>query len=110
VRACGFLRLAPPPLPRLRRRKNNPQHGSTLDDFLKEEGMLEKFWGHLADAIDRVARGDLGAFALVVDAKDADARRFYEHHGFVAIKDEPMRLMLAIATALKAGLGKPVGK
>ena len=26
----------------------------------------------LADAIDRVARGDLGAFALVVDAKDAE--------------------------------------
>jgi GNAT superfamily N-acetyltransferase len=60
----------------------------------------------LADAIDRLARGDLGAFALVVDAKDANARRFYEHHGFVAIKDDPMRLTLPIATALKAGLGK----
>lgn len=64
----------------------------------------------LADAIDRVARGDLGAFALVVDAKDDNARRFYEHHGFVAIEDEPMRLILPIATALKAGLGKPAKK
>jgi GNAT superfamily N-acetyltransferase len=64
----------------------------------------------LADAIDRVARGDLGAFALVVDAKDANARRFYEHHGFAAIKDDPMRLLLPIATALKAGLGTPVRK
>ena len=64
----------------------------------------------LADAVERVARGDLGAFALVVDAKDGQARRFYEHHGFTAIKDEPMRLILPIATALKAGLGEPLGK
>jgi GNAT superfamily N-acetyltransferase len=60
----------------------------------------------LADAIERVARGDLGAFALVVDAKDAHARRFYEHHGFVVVKDAPKRLILPMATALKAGLGK----
>lgn len=60
----------------------------------------------LADAIERVARGDLGAYAVVVDAKDDGARRFYEHHGFVPIKDEPLRLMLPIATAQKAGLGK----
>ena len=60
----------------------------------------------LADAIDRVARGDLGAFALVVDAKADDARRFYEHFGFVAIKDQPLRLILPIATAAKAGLGR----
>jgi GNAT superfamily N-acetyltransferase len=64
----------------------------------------------LADAIDRVARGDLGAFALVVDAMDAKAHRFYEHHGFAVIKDQPMRLVLPISAALKAGLGTPIRK
>jgi hypothetical protein len=37
------------------------------------------------------------AYALVVDAKDDAAGKFYEHFGFVAIA--PNRLMLAIAKA-----------
>ncbi|MFZ1106325.1 MAG: GNAT family N-acetyltransferase [Hyphomicrobiaceae bacterium] len=93
-----------------------PRYPSVPAALLARLAVATSFQGNklggilLADAIDRVARGDLGAFALVVDAKDANARRFYEHHGFVAIKDEPMRLLLPIATALKAGLGKPASK
>ena len=36
----------------------------------------------LVDAARRVIESDIAAFALVVDAKDADAVAFYEHHGF----------------------------
>lgn len=36
----------------------------------------------LVDAARRVTESDIAAFALVVDAKDADAVAFYEHHGF----------------------------
>jgi len=36
----------------------------------------------LVDAARRVAESDIAAFALVVDAKDAKAVAFYEHHGF----------------------------
>jgi ribosomal protein S18 acetylase RimI-like enzyme len=36
----------------------------------------------LVDAARRVAESDIAAFALVVDAKDAEAVAFYEHHGF----------------------------
>jgi len=36
----------------------------------------------LADAARRVIESDIAAFALVVDAKDANAVAFYEHHGF----------------------------
>jgi ribosomal protein S18 acetylase RimI-like enzyme len=36
----------------------------------------------LVDAARRVIESDIAAFALVVDAKDADAIAFYEHHGF----------------------------
>jgi GNAT superfamily N-acetyltransferase len=60
----------------------------------------------LADAIERVAQGDLGAFAVVVDAKDDRARRFYEHHGFVAIEGERRRLLLPIGAAPGPGRGK----
>lgn len=36
----------------------------------------------LADALKRTSRAELGVFAMVVDAKDEAAQRFYEHFGF----------------------------
>ena len=55
----------------------------------------------LADAVYRVASSGLGVFAIFVDAKDDEAKRFYEHHGFEALPDHPRRLFLPVATALK---------
>lgn len=55
----------------------------------------------MADAIRRVARGDLAVFALFVDAKDEAARAFYERHGFERLPGDTRRLCLPIATALK---------
>ena len=54
----------------------------------------------LADAIRRVAAADLLAFALIVDAKDEAAQRFYERFGFTLLVGEAARLALPIATAL----------
>jgi ribosomal protein S18 acetylase RimI-like enzyme len=42
----------------------------------------------LVDAARRVAESDIAAFALVVDAKDAEAVAFYEHHGFSPLDAE----------------------
>ncbi|HYL36990.1 MAG TPA: GNAT family N-acetyltransferase [Bryobacteraceae bacterium] len=56
----------------------------------------------LGDAIVRVARSELGVFAIVVDAKDVSAQRFYEHYGFTLLAGETRRLCLPIATALHA--------
>ncbi len=56
----------------------------------------------LADAFVRLARSELAVFALIVDAKDASAQRFYEHHGFIPFFDTPRRLFLPLATALRA--------
>ena len=52
----------------------------------------------LACAVDRClkARSDVAAYALIVDAKDENARQFYEHYGFVAFSDEPMTLYLGL--------------
>lgn len=56
----------------------------------------------IADAAIRTDSFRIGAFALVVDAKDEGAVAFYESNGFTMIPDETRRLFLPIATALQA--------
>lgn len=51
----------------------------------------------LADALDRVARAEIAAYALMVDAKDEAAAAFYRHHGFIALPDSPLSLFLSLA-------------
>ena len=51
----------------------------------------------LADALDRVARSEIAAFALMVDAIDETAAAFYRHHGFIALPDSPLTLFLPMA-------------
>lgn len=46
----------------------------------------------LWDAMERAAKVEIGAFALLVDAKDDGAARFYVHHGFTAFADRPFLL------------------
>lgn len=46
----------------------------------------------LWDAMERAAKVEIGAFALLVDAKDESAARFYAHHGFTAFADRPLLL------------------
>ncbi len=55
----------------------------------------------LADAVLRTARVELGVFALLVDAKDENAERFYERYGFTLLPGDVRRLCLPIATALR---------
>jgi hypothetical protein len=42
-------------------------------------------------------RSEIVSFAVVVDAKDADARRFYERESFLPFPDQPMKLFLPMA-------------
>lgn len=44
----------------------------------------------------RKAQVSIGAYALLVDAKNAAAKSFYEHFGFVPCSDSPMVLYLPI--------------
>ncbi|MCL2659276.1 MAG: GNAT family N-acetyltransferase [Acidobacteriaceae bacterium] len=52
----------------------------------------------LADALDRSARSEIAAYALMVDAKDDAAASFYQHHGFIALPDSALTLFLPLAT------------
>lgn len=54
----------------------------------------------LADALSRCARqaDEIGASLIVVEAKNAAAKRFYEKHGFHALESHPARLVLPMRT------------
>ena len=49
-------------------------------------------------AVDRClrARSLVGAYALLVDAKDEKAKSFYERYGFIPCMDAPMTLYLPL--------------
>jgi GNAT superfamily N-acetyltransferase len=46
----------------------------------------------LADALHRAARSEIASFAIIVDAKDDSARRFYERESFLPLPDQPTKL------------------
>jgi len=54
----------------------------------------------LGDDVMRTAAADIAAFAIVVAAKDDNARRFYRHHGFVELPQLERRMFIPIETAL----------
>ena len=65
--------------------------------------------GLLLDALARGYHlsGQIGALAVVVDAKDDAARRFYEHFGFRRLADDENRLFLEMATIASLNLPEP---
>ena len=57
----------------------------------------------LMDAIHRalaVAK-EIAVFAMVVDAKDENARRFYEGFGFIPLPETPNRLFLPLSSVAR---------
>ena len=55
----------------------------------------------LFDAVRRAMRAESAVFALLVEAKDANAATFYRHFEFRAFISRPMTFFLPIATAAK---------
>jgi GNAT superfamily N-acetyltransferase len=51
----------------------------------------------LADALYRAAGSEIASFAVIVDAKDDSARRFYERESFLPFPDQPMELFRPMA-------------
>lgn len=51
----------------------------------------------LADALFRAVRSEIASFAVVVDAKDEAARRFYQRESFLPFRDQPLRLFRPMA-------------
>ena len=55
----------------------------------------------LADALFRSVRSEIASFAVIVDAKDENARRFYERESFLPFPDQPLRLFRSMADIAK---------
>lgn len=51
----------------------------------------------LADALFRSVRSEIASFAVIVDAKDENARRFYERECFLPFPDRSMTLFRPMA-------------
>lgn len=60
----------------------------------------------LLDALARslAASATIGAAAVIVDAKDDAARRFYVRYGFESLPDQPQRLFLPLQTVAALGM------
>jgi GNAT superfamily N-acetyltransferase len=55
----------------------------------------------LADALYRAVQSEIASFAVIVDAKDEAARRFYERESFLLFPDQPMKLFRPMADIAK---------
>lgn len=53
----------------------------------------------LWDAVERTARAEIAAYALLVDAKDEAAVAFYRHHGSLMLGGDANSLFLPLASA-----------
>ena len=51
----------------------------------------------LADALYRAARSEIASFAMIVDAKDENACRFYQRESFLPFPNQPMKLFRPMA-------------
>jgi GNAT superfamily N-acetyltransferase len=94
------VRLAALPAATMRRLPRYPLVPATLLGRLAVDRRQQgKGYGRflLADALYRAARSEIASFAVIVDAKDDGARRFYERESFLSFADEPMKLFRPMA-------------
>jgi ribosomal protein S18 acetylase RimI-like enzyme len=67
----------------------------------QREGLGQLMMVHALQQAIRV--GDsVGIVGFFVDAKNEDARRYYEQYGFMALADDPLKLFLPLATLRQA--------
>ena len=43
----------------------------------------------------------IGSLAVVVDALDEKAKKFYEHYGFISLPEKPLKLVMSMKTVAK---------
>jgi ribosomal protein S18 acetylase RimI-like enzyme len=108
---AGYYTLAATAIPLL---ELSPEHAKRLPRYEAFPACLvgrlavdENFRGRglgsalLVDAVARTLRSEPAIFALIVDAKDDAAARFYRHHGFLRFASRPMTLYLPLAEAAR---------
>lgn len=94
------VQLAELPESTLRKLPKYPRVPATLLGRLAVDWRLQgKGYGRflLADALYRAARSEIASFALIVEAIDDSARRFYERESFLPFPEQPLKLFRAMA-------------
>lgn len=89
--------------------KRLPKYPEVPATLLGRLAVSERFKGHglgeflLLDALSRSLEQSrhIASAAVIVDAKDEAARRFYEHFGFLSLPGTPNRLFLPMKTLAK---------
>ena len=102
--SASALKLAELPESTIRRLPRYPLIPATLLGRLAVDRRFQgRGYGRflLADALWRIARSEIASFAVVVDAKDDAARRFYERESFLPLLDQPMKLFRPVADIKK---------
>ena len=76
-----------------------PRYPTLLGRLAVDRRQQGKGYGRflLADALYRAAPSEIASFAVIVDAKDESARRFYERESFLSLPDQPMKLFRPMA-------------
>ena len=69
----------------------------SIQQNIQGQGLGKRLLGCAVDRCLQV-RQEVAAYALIVDAKDANAKSFYEHFGFMAFTDRPLSLYLVIGS------------
>lgn len=107
------VRLAELPAQIVRKLPRYPLVPATLLGRLAiERGQQGRGYGRylLADALYRSARSGIASFAVIVDAKDDSARRFYERESFLPLPDQPMKLFRPMADIRRLFDGRTGGR
>ena len=85
--------------------KKLPKHGQIPCTLLGRLAVDTNYHGFglgshlLLDALQRalLQSGEIASWAVIVDAKDETAERFYSHYGFIPLPRTPGRLFLPMA-------------
>lgn len=86
--------------------KNLPRYPTVPAARIGRLAVDTRYRGHklgaalLASATQRAAGSDLAVFAMIVDAKDAEAVAFYRHHGFESYSSAPGSLIAPLHALL----------
>ena len=98
--AINLAELPEPTARKLRRYRpscacNPASAGYAVDEYRSGQGIWPR--AMLADALFRAFRSEIASFAVIVDAEDESARRFYQRESFLSLPEQPMKLFLPMA-------------
>ena len=100
--SMGQIDLAALPKDQIKSLPKHPVPVGRIGRLAVSQSMQGKGLGRelLVNAMTRIrdASQSIGAYAIVVDAKDDQARKFYEKYGFILLADDALTLFLPIAS------------